>query len=133
MSGRLRGNRSPPASADVGAAQGIAVFPGVSRSGSTIAAGLFAGLDRNLAFTFSFILSVPAILGATALEARHIAEAAAHPGDLPLYAVAFAVAGATGYATLALLRRAVPALRLTFFAYYCFALGAIAVTMALAG
>ncbi len=56
----------------IGIAQGIAIIPGISRSGSTISTGLFCGLNRELAGKFSFLLSIPAILGATFLEFREI-------------------------------------------------------------
>ena len=56
----------------IGTAQGLAIAPGISRSGFTIAAGLFMGLDRNVAASFSFLLSIPAILGAALIELRHL-------------------------------------------------------------
>jgi undecaprenyl-diphosphatase len=52
----------------IGVAQGLAIIPGISRSGATISTGLYFGLDRSLAGRFSFLLSIPAILGATVLE-----------------------------------------------------------------
>jgi len=58
----------------IGVVQGFAVIPGISRSGSTIAAGMFAGLDRQMAAKFSFLLSVPAILGALALGMKDAIE-----------------------------------------------------------
>ncbi len=56
----------------IGVAQGVAIIPGISRSGATISTGLFRGLNRELAGKFSFLLSIPAILGATFLEFREI-------------------------------------------------------------
>ncbi len=56
----------------IGIAQGIAIIPGISRSGSTISTGLFRGLNRDLAGKFSFLLSIPAILGAAFLKFREI-------------------------------------------------------------
>ena len=52
----------------IGIAQGLAIMPGISRSGATISTGFFCGLNRSLAGKFSFLLSIPAILGATVLE-----------------------------------------------------------------
>lgn len=56
----------------IGAVQGLAIAPGISRSGSTIAMGLFMGLNRDVAASFSFLLSIPAILGAALIELRHL-------------------------------------------------------------
>ena len=56
----------------IGTAQGLAIAPGISRSGLTIATGLFIGLERNTAASFSFLLSIPAILGASLIELRHL-------------------------------------------------------------
>lgn len=56
----------------IGIAQGFAILPGISRAGATISTGLFCGLDRELSGKFSFLLSIPAILGATLLEFRKI-------------------------------------------------------------
>ena len=61
----------------IGFAQGVAITPGISRSGSTISAGMWAGLDRRASGEFSFLLSLPAIMGALILEMRDIADASA--------------------------------------------------------
>jgi undecaprenyl-diphosphatase len=103
----------------VGVAQAMALLPGISRSGSTIAAGLFRGLDREEAARFSFLLSVPAIAGAGLLELRGMdgAEVGLH---LP---VGFVVAAVTGYSALRLLLRFVRRGRLHLFSWYCWAAG----------
>jgi undecaprenyl-diphosphatase len=95
----------------IGAAQGLAVLPGLSRSGATIAVALFAGVRRETAFTYSFVLSVPAVFGALLLEAR----GAELP---PLWPIGVAVAAATGLAALTLLRPLVQRRRLTLFSVY---------------
>lgn len=101
----------------IGIAQAFALFPGISRSGTTIATGLMRGVDRTQAARFSFLLSVPAILGATVLQAPDLR---AIPGEhiLPLI-VGMAVAAVSGYAALVLLLRIVRAGKLHLFAYYC--------------
>jgi undecaprenyl-diphosphatase len=110
----------------VGVAQGIAVFPGISRSGATVSAALFAGLDRGLAFRFSFLLFIPAMLGATALEAPDIAaDMAASGSSVPIYLASFAVSGVTGYFALKIFARVLREMKLVYFSWYClFAAGA---------
>lgn len=106
----------------VGAAQGLAVFPGISRSGTTIAFGLLCGLSAAEAFRFSFLLSLPAIVGAALLEARHVSGVPAS-GWLAAMAVAFC----SGLAALYLLRRVTLAGKWRVFAVYCAAVGLLAV------
>jgi undecaprenyl-diphosphatase len=92
----------------VGAAQAIALIPGASRSGSTLTGALFAGLDREAAARFSFLLSVPAVVLSGLLEAKGVLEPGA-PGvmawGLPDLAVATVVSGLVGYASIAFLLR----------------------------
>lgn len=105
----------------IGVAQGVAITPGISRSGSTICTALLLGVDRELAARFSFVLSLPAILGALFLELHHApAKAAAAP--LPLL-VGGATAAISGYVALKLLLKIVKAGRMHLFAYYCWPLG----------
>jgi undecaprenyl-diphosphatase len=86
----------------VGVAQGAAIAPGVSRSGATIAAGMGVGLDRERAARFSFLMSVPVILGATLRSALEVSAGAPFPD--PLVALAgFAAAALTGYLAIAVL------------------------------
>lgn len=123
----LHGGREEPGVVDaliVGVAQGIGVFRGVSRSGITIATGLHRGLDREAAFRFSFFLSIPAILGAFVLEARHLDGSGVEP--LPL-AVGFVVAALTGYAALAMLRRFVVRGGFHHFAWYLLVIGGLVI------
>jgi len=107
----------------IGVAQGLAIAPGVSRSGSTIATALFLGLDRGLAGRFSFLLSLPAVLGANVLELRHVGdEGWGAVGWAPL-AIGALVSLATGVAALVWLLGGVRRGRLHRFAYYCAAAG----------
>lgn len=115
----------------VGIAQGIAVLPGVSRSGMTIAAGLFMGLGIAEAFRFSFLISVPAVLGASLLEALKILKA---PESIFLpEGWAYAVIGAfvLGFASLGLMRKLVLAEKWPYFGLYCFIVGTAAILLSL--
>jgi undecaprenyl-diphosphatase len=106
----------------VGLAQGLAVFPGVSRSGATLAAALFMGVESQGAFRLSFLMSVPAILGASLLEAVHILRYP--PLALPEGCFAAALtAFLLGCLSLAFLRRLVLSGKWPYFGVYCFFLG----------
>ncbi|MEL6343906.1 MAG: undecaprenyl-diphosphate phosphatase [Myxococcota bacterium] len=112
----------------IGIAQGIAITPGISRSGSTIAAGLFLGLDREVAARYSFLLSIPAILGAFLLKARDLESAAVDV--LPL-AAGFVAAAVSGYLALVVLLRLVRSGDFSWFALYLWPLAVLAVGAAL--
>ncbi len=73
----------------MGGMQAVAMFPGVSRSGSTLVGGLFCGLDRNLAVRFSFLMSIPAILGSLVFKFKDMIETG--PGDVSAVAIIFSV------------------------------------------
>ena len=79
-------------------AQAIATCPGISRSGTTITAGCFVGFDRKFAVRFSFLLSIPAVLGANILTLKDaIQENSIIVSDIPVYLVGVAVAAVVGY------------------------------------
>lgn len=107
----------------IGIAQAIAVLPGVSRSGSTITAGLLSGLSREDAARFSFLLSVPATVGAAFLEYRKL-SAAGSPIVTGQGLLGAAVAFVAGVFALAAVFRVVRKGELSKFAYYCWAAGA---------
>ena len=116
----------------VGVAQGVATFPGISRSGSTIAASVFLGIPREEAFRFSFLLSLPAIRGATLLEGRDLGGWKAFVMSLPSgWWAGMAVAFVTGLMALAVLRRLVVQGRWRGFAVYCALLGGSTVVFSL--
>ena len=101
----------------IGLAQGIGTLPGISRSGSTIAGALSCGVNRQVAGEFSFIASIPAILGAFILEAKDLGKVSSSIGILPVVAgciTAFVV----GYAALALLMKIIKKGKLEWFACY---------------
>jgi len=113
----------------IGLAQGTAFVPGVSRSGATIGMALLRGVEREHAVRFSFLLSVPAIVGATVYEAN--TAAVGSTSAWPTYLVGMAVAALVGYAALWLLVRIVERRGFTHFCWYCWALGAATVALAL--
>lgn len=106
----------------IGVCQGIAVIPGISRSGATISAGLFAGLDRKTAAKFSFLLSIPAIIGAELLQ---LTASMNQPIILTQATIWGTVSSfITGYIALVLLLKLVNKGKLYLFAPYCWTLGA---------
>lgn len=114
--------------AAVGAAQGLAVFPGLSRSGATIAACLLLGLDRDTSVRFSLLLSVPAIFGAFLLKLPDLEASQEQWGPAVAACLLTAV---VGYASIHLLVGAVREGWFRHFAWYCAALGLLAILLAL--
>ncbi len=110
----------------IGLIQGIATIPGISRSGSTVTAGLFCGLDKEFAFRFSFLMSIPAILGAAVLKMMDVdaADLVANAGP---YAVGMVVAAVVGYASIRWLKNLIQKDQFHYFGYYCLAVGLIAI------
>ncbi len=111
----------------VGIVQGIATLPGISRSGSTITAGLLCGMERSYAVKFSFILSIPAILGAALLELKDFNELTVAGGELVYYAIGTVVAAVVGYACIRWLLVLVRSKKFKFFSIYCFIVGIFAI------
>jgi undecaprenyl-diphosphatase len=114
----------------LGLAQGLAITPGISRSGTTIAVALLFGVDRELAARFSFLMSVPAISGAILLKSRDVSWSAVDP--IQLAAGGF-TALFVGYFALILLVRLVKAGRLSNFAVYCGFMSLVAAAIAFRG
>jgi len=115
----------------IGLAQGLAILPGISRSGATISTALYLGLERRLAGRFSFLLSIPAILGALVLELKSAnLHASATVGGIVLGTAAACI---SGYFALIALLRLVEKGRIQFFAPYCWLLGAAALIWKAAG
>ena len=116
----------------VGVAQAIATCPGISRSGTTITAGCFAGFDRKFAVRFSFLMSIPAILGANLLTLIDaIRENAVVVADIPVYLVGVAVAAVVGYVCIRLLKMIADKGKFGWFAYYCWTVGLIVLALTL--
>ena len=106
----------------MGCGQALAILPGLSRSGTTIAAGLFAGLDKEFAAKFSFILSIPAILGAAVFQLKDLSGGSIEIGAC---IAGFVVAAISGYLAISFLLKIVREKSLDIFAYYCWIVGII--------
>ena len=108
----------------VGIGQAIATCPGISRSGTTITVGCLVGYERSFAVRFSFLMSIPAILGANILSLKDAMETVIW-ADLPVYLVGVAVAAVSGYACIRLLKMIAAKGKFGAFAYYCWAVGLV--------
>ena len=115
----------------VGIAQAIATCPGISRSGTTITAGCFVGFERKFAVRYSFLMSIPAILGANILSLKDALEAGIIWAEMPIYLVGVVVSAVVGYACIRLLKMIAEKGKFGFFAYYCWAAGALTLVMTL--
>lgn len=113
----------PLSGAITGLMQGIAVFPGISRSGSTISAAQFAGFSREEAGEYSFILAIPAILGGLLLSLKDAPTLASQTGA-GMLALAFFAAFVSGLAALLFLLKTIKKGRLHLFAFYLIPAGA---------
>ena len=113
----------------VGAAQALATCPGLSRSGTTIAAGCFLGFDRKFAVRYSFILSIPAVLGANILSLKDALGGEIVWGDVPAYIVGVLVAAVVGYACIRLLKMIADNGKFGAFAYYCWVVGILTIIL----
>lgn len=119
----------------IGIAQAFAIFPGVSRSGSTITAGLALGLQRESAARFSFLLSAPIIAGAGAKSlydiVKEIGAGTIAPNELVLFPIGVVVAGVSGYLCIKYLLRYLQSHSTDIFVYYRWALAAVIILVAL--
>jgi len=107
----------------IGICQGLAVTPGISRSGTTIAAGMFLGLDRHTAAKFSFLLSIPAIVGAEILGILDMLKHGLAIDRVILYATLASFI--TGLVALKVLLKLVHSGRFHLFAPYCWLVGSL--------
>lgn len=115
----------------IGCFQALAIAPGLSRSGSTIAAGVFLGFDKSSAARFSFLLSVPAIFGAFLANVGEISTGFAGASG-SAYAVGAVAAGVTGFLAIYLFMRWLKEHRLRGFGIYTAALGILTIVLSLA-
>lgn len=107
----------------VGCGQALAVIPGLSRSGTTISVGMLRGFDRAFAVRFSFLMSLPAVLGANILEIKDAVEAGFPMEELPMYLTGVAVSAVVGYFAIRLVKTLSDQGKFGKFAYYCWAIG----------
>lgn len=113
----------------IGCAQAVAVVPGLSRSGCTISAGLLRGMDRKAAVRYSFLLSLPAVLGANLLSLIDAAKGGIDLSLMPIYLVGVCVAAMSGYAAIGVLNRMSQRGKFGLFAWYCWGAGVIALIL----
>jgi undecaprenyl-diphosphatase len=109
----------------MGTAQAVAIIPAISRSGATISAGLFRGLKKEFAIKFSFLMSVPAIIGPALLDVKNVtAQMFSDVGILPLI-LGMVAAGTAGYFSIRFMLDFFSRASLKVFSYYVFALGGL--------
>lgn len=113
----------------VGLGQAVAIVPGLSRSGTTIATGLMRGYNRSFAVRFSFLLSLPAILGANILSLKDAIQEGIDWGMLPVYLVGMIVAAVVGYFAIRLVNLLSDKGKFGSFAYYCWGVGALTLVL----
>ena len=113
----------------VGVAQAVATIPGLSRSGTTITAGMSRGFERKFAVRFSFLISLLSVLGAVALTLLDVIDEGIDPALLPACLVGMVVAGVTGYLSIKLLQKIVSRGRFGGFAYYCWVVGVLSIIL----
>lgn len=113
----------------IGLFQGIAIFPGVSRSGSTISGALYQGLEKKTAAEFSFLLSVPAVLGATLLELVSLVRSGNEllNQDLLFYVLGIVTAAAAGIFAVTFFIRLLVHNKLRYFSVYCWLIGILVI------
>lgn len=111
----------------IGLFQMVSLFPGVSRSGSTISGGMFRHIDRPSAARFSFLMSVPVMLGASLFSLKDLLDTPSLTGFLPVILVGFIAAGIVGYLAIRWLLTFLTRHSLNWFALYCALLGGVAI------
>ena len=115
----------------VGLCQAAATIPGISRSGTTITAGLATGMDRSFAVKFSFLISIPAILGANILQLADAIEEGVDPTLVPAYLLGMLTAMVVGYLAISLMKWIARKGRFGGFAYYCWGAGIVTIILSL--
>ena len=115
----------------IGLCQCVATIPGLSRSGTTITAGIATGLRRDFAVKFSFLMSLPAVLGANILSIADAAREGVDLANVPAYLVGMAVAMVSGIASIHLLKYIANKGKFGGFAYYCWVVGVLSIILTL--
>ena len=111
----------------LGIAQGIATMPGLSRSGTTIAAGILLGYNKKLAVKYSFIMSIPAVFGAIVFELKDIKSEVFGSANLPGYLLGTVAAGVVGFFCLKFMLKLVRSRKYIGFSIYCLVMGLLAI------
>lgn len=115
----------------IGLCQCVATLPGLSRSGTTITAGIATGHDRSYAVKFSLLMSIPAVLGATLLELVDAIKAGVDASLIPAYLFGMIAAMVSGVLAIGLLRIIAKKTRFGGFAYYCWVVGVLTIILSL--
>ena len=115
----------------IGLCQCVATLPGLSRSGTTITAGIATGHDRSYAVKFSLLMSIPAVLGATLLELIDAIKAGVDASLIPAYLFGMIAAMVSGVLAIGLLRMIAKKTRFGGFAYYCWVVGVLTIILSL--
>ncbi|HOV69246.1 MAG TPA: undecaprenyl-diphosphate phosphatase [Clostridia bacterium] len=110
-------------SVTIGAAQALAILPGISRSGSTIAAGLMCGFDRSFATRYSMLLSIPVILGSTIFQAKDVLEHGTGDVSFPAIVIGTIAAAVSGFFAINVLMKVLKRGKFKIFAFYVLILG----------
>lgn len=113
----------------IGVVQAIATLPGISRSGSTITAGMATGLNRNFAVKFSFLVSLPAVFGATLIELIGAIKDGADTSRFPAYLLGMAIAGVTGFFAIKIVKLLSQKGKFGKFCWYCFFIGILTIVL----
>ena len=113
----------------IGLCQCAAVIPGLSRSGTTITAGISTGLKRDFAVKFAFLMSIPAVLGANLLSLIDALQEGINWSLMPAYLIGTAVAAVSGVASIRLLHAISRKGRFGGFAYYCWVVGVLTIIL----
>ncbi len=116
----------------IGLCQCVATIPGLSRSGTTITAGIATGLDRNFAMKYSFLLSLPAVLGANLLSfIKALGEESIDASLIPAYLIGMLAAMLSGIAAISLMKLIAKKSKFGWFAYYCWGAGVLTIIFSL--
>lgn len=115
----------------IGLCQCVAVIPGLSRSGVTITAGVATGLRRDFALKFSFLMSVPAVLGASILSLVDAVQKGIDPSSVPAYLIGMVASMLSGIVTITVFRRIFQNGKFGGFSYYCWVMGVLSIILSL--
>lgn len=113
----------------IGLCQCVATVPGLSRSGTTITAGIATGLRRDFAVKFSFLMSIPAVLGANILSLVDAFKSGVNWSYVPAYLIGMAVATVSGIAAISLIKFIADKGKFGGFAYYCWVVGVLSIIL----
>jgi len=109
----------------IGFSQALAILPGISRSGTTIAAGIYSGVGQEKAAEFSFLMSIPVILGAGLIKFKDVLETGMPKGEVLAILIGGLIAAIAGYLAINFLLKIIRGSKLHYFSYYCWMVGLV--------